>query len=91
MNWSTMETEQKILEFLRNTHSEKNMHIDLDTELLLSGIIDSFSVANLILFLEELSGQTIEMNDQTLMSLTSVRKIHETFFQEGICNADARY
>jgi len=74
-----MKIEEKILHFIQELNSESNINIGLETELLISGIIDSFSVTTLILFLEDLYGTPIEMNDQTLKSFTSVRKISETF------------
>ncbi len=80
-----MDTQEQILQYLREASEEERIEIDQDTELIESGIIDSFSITSLILFLEDLYGIEIDINEQTLRALTSARCMQETFDakQEG--------
>ncbi len=72
------ETEQlaeKILEFLRDEIDDEDVALDAVTPLFSDGLIDSFAMAGLIEFLEEISGAAIAQSDVVLENFDSVEKI----------------
>ncbi|MDV7141312.1 acyl carrier protein [Tropicimonas sp. TH_r6] len=65
----------KILEFLRDEIDDDEIVLDATTPLFSDGLIDSFAMAGLIEFLEEISGASIAQSDVVLENFDSVEKI----------------
>ena len=53
--------------------------VDLDSELIESGIIDSMQFAELIMLIEEIRGQEIEEDDMTVENFSTLRAVIAAF------------
>ncbi len=76
---------ERILEsvrtFLQAFHIEDDIRsIDLETDLVNSGLVDSFSVIELLIHIEELSGVPVDFDRIKLSSVRTVKALYETFF-----------
>lgn len=74
-----MNKAEQILKYLRDSSEAGDTEINLNTELIKSGIIDSFSITSLVLYLEELFKIEIDINEITLRALSSVRAMVDHF------------
>ncbi|MNW37831.1 D-alanine--poly(phosphoribitol) ligase subunit 2 [compost metagenome] len=54
--------------------------IEEDSDLIRTGIVDSFSLTELILFIEDLTGHEIPVDDFEVDSIRSFNAIYNTFF-----------
>jgi acyl carrier protein len=69
---------------LRNwiaTTKKRTADIGLDTNLIEDGVLDSLEMVNFLLYIEELRGQEIPEALIQPECFTSLRVIHDTFFQ----------
>ncbi len=78
-----MNKAEQILKYLRDSNDDLQNEIELDTELIKSGIVDSFSITSLVLYLEELFGVEIDIDERTLRALTSVRAMINAFERQA--------
>ena len=68
-------TRDLLLEYLADNYSLDVQEIDDTTELFSSGLLDSFSVADLLIFLEENGNFVVEPYEVVLDNIDSVSKI----------------
>lgn len=68
-------TRQILVKYLESQFGLNAGEIDDGTQLFSSGLLDSFSVADLLMFLEEQDSFTIEPTEITLDNLDSIEKI----------------
>jgi len=64
-----------ILAYLAGLENASSIEITPDTDLIESGVIDSFSITLLILHIEEILGIEININDPTMDSIRTVRRM----------------
>lgn len=79
-------TRENLLDYLRDRVGIDPSSIDDDTPLYSSGLADSFSMVDLVMFLEGAVGSTLDPVDITLDNLDSVSRIlkfAETRMQAG--------
>lgn len=69
------ELETKILAFLADELEDVDGPVTADTALFSDGLIDSFAMAGLIEFVEELAGTPIAQSDVTLENFDTVARI----------------
>ena len=60
-------------EFLLERLGDKAAHVDADTELVESGLLDSLMVLEFFFFLESVSGTTVKPEEATVQSLATLR------------------
>ena len=68
-------TRQLLLDYLENQFGLKAAELSDDTLLFSAGLLDSFSVAELLIFLEEKGGITVAPTEITHENLDSIDKI----------------
>lgn len=68
-----------LITFLKEQSGSETIDITANTELIENGIIDSFSITPLLLFIEERLGVSVEFEDLLLDSIKTARSI-DTFF-----------
>ena len=66
------EKQKKILEFVRSLNSDGNQSVDIDTDLIATGSLDSLSVMELVAFLTDEFNIKIAATDITPTNLRSV-------------------
>lgn len=67
---------------LGNAHNAHQADIDDQTEILESRLITSLQIMDLILFVEQLTGKSVELSQIKPRSFASIDAIYATFFQE---------
>ena len=74
--------EQKLIEFIKDEYlSDPDMEITLDTKLISSGIIDSFTLVSLQSFIEKEFGKMIPAPRITADSFNTIRQMIEIINQ----------
>lgn len=68
-----------VIAYLRSLEDSQGQHITEDTDLIESGIVNSFAIVDLVLFIEEQLGIQIDMEDPLLESVRSVRAMNATY------------
>jgi len=68
-------TQQEILDFMRAELGIETAALEPNAPLFSSGVIDSFSLVNLITFIEKKCGFSVEPIDVTLENLDTVERI----------------
>jgi acyl carrier protein len=68
-------TRQALLDYLQNQFGLNSHEISDSTLLFSDGLLDSLSVAELLMFIEELGGFAIEPTEITIDNFDSVKKI----------------
>lgn len=68
-------TRQTLLDYLQSQFGLNTDEVYDDTLLFSDGLLDSLSVAELLMFLEEQGGFTIEPTEITINNLDSIEKI----------------
>jgi acyl carrier protein len=68
-------TREALVEYLVDQHEVEPDDLDDDTPIFSSGILDSFSLVDLILFIEEAGGLTMDPEDVNLDNLDSISAI----------------
>lgn len=59
--------------------SEANIAVDMDTDLIETGVVDSFSIMQLLFVIEEKIGVKVQLEDLVLDTIRSVRAMDEAF------------
>jgi len=67
--------QEKIINFICDNYQVKRDKIDIDVHLIDDGIIDSSGIIELVCFLEEELGRSINDEDITVENFDSIRKI----------------
>lgn len=75
----------RIIDYLREAIKPREVQVGYETELIESGIVDSLNIVNLVLLLEELSGQAIVFEELDLEDMASVQAIVSKFFVAEAC------
>jgi len=70
---------ESVLLYLSEMDHTGSIEITPDTDLIETGIVDSFSITQLILFVEETLSIEINLDDPTLDSIRTVRRINMTY------------
>lgn len=70
---------EKIANYLCSA-SEKIIHIDERDDLIELGLLNSLKLINLIVFIENIRGQTIAIEDISIEKLRTISSIRENFF-----------
>lgn len=68
-------TKQELLEYLSNHARDDLSEVTEDTELFSSGLIDSFAMVDLLLFLEKQTGAKLGPEDIDLDNLDTIGRI----------------
>ncbi|MGB1275861.1 MAG: acyl carrier protein [Nannocystaceae bacterium] len=68
-------TRQILLEYLENHSHEDLKEVSDDTELFSTGIVDSFAMVELLMFLEKYTGSKLGPEDIDLDNLDSISRI----------------
>jgi D-alanine--poly(phosphoribitol) ligase subunit 2 len=68
-----------VLAYLAEMEQKSSIKITPDTDLIETGVVDSFSITQLILFIEETLGIEISLDDPTLDSIRTVRRMDTTY------------
>ena len=76
--------QSKLIKFINEQLLKNNMTIDAEYELLLSGILDSLAVMNLVTYIEKLIGKPIPALDVTLENFSSVSAILRYLEAQGL-------
>lgn len=64
-------------EFLRERIGDQATHVDADTELVRSGVLDSLLVLEFFFFLEGIRGAAIEPGEATVEVLSTLRSAYQ--------------
>lgn len=75
----------RIIDYLREAIKPREVQVGYETELIESGIVDSLNIVNLVLLLEELSGQAIVFEELDLEDMASVQAMVSKFFVAEAC------
>jgi acyl carrier protein len=70
---------QDMLTYIAENSAVPNMRFDETTDLIEAGIIDSFSIMSLLVFIEEKTGVRVELEDLVLDTIRSVSAMNESF------------
>ena len=70
---------QDMLTYMAENSAVPNMRFDETTDLIEAGIIDSFSIMSLLVFIEEKTGVRVELEDLVLDTIRSVSAMNESF------------
>lgn len=70
---------KNLITVLNEISDQVDNEIGPDTELIMSGVLDSLNIANLITYLEQRSGTAIAVGDIDLMKLSTPREIMQNF------------
>ena len=70
---------ESVLLYLSEMDHTGSIEITPDTDLIETGIVDSFSITQLIPFVEETLSIEINLDDPTLDSIRTVRRINMTY------------
>ncbi|ENU36993.1 MULTISPECIES: acyl carrier protein [Acinetobacter] len=73
---------QEIITFLEEATKAEKGNIEMSTELIDSGIVDSLSIVGLIAFLEKKMNKTILYEEINLEDFSSVKNIVSKFSQQ---------
>lgn len=68
-----------LLAYLRTLEDAQGQQIEEDTDLIESGVVNSFAIVDLVLFIEEQLDIRIDMEDPLLDSVRSVRAMNATY------------
>ncbi|MBX7230004.1 MAG: acyl carrier protein [Burkholderiaceae bacterium] len=68
-----------VIAFLVETTEKLSIDITPDTDLIETGVVDSFSITQLILFIEDTLDIEISLDDPNLDSIRTVRRIDMTY------------
>ncbi len=68
-----------VLAYLAEIEQKSSIEITPDTDLIETGVVDSFSITQLILFIEQTLGIDINLDDPTLDSIRTVRRMDMTY------------
>lgn len=67
---------QKVEEYLRSDPKNKSAIIELDTHLWDNGLVDSFRMVELVIFLEDLLNRDIDINSNFISNFHTIRKMY---------------
>jgi len=67
---------QKVEEHLRKDPKNKSAIIELDTHLWDNGLVDSFRMVELVIFLEDLLNRDLDINSNFISNFHTIRKMH---------------
>lgn len=67
---------QKVEEYLRRDPKNKSVQIELDTHLWDNGLVDSFRMVELVIFLEDLLNRDLDINSNYISNFHTIRKMH---------------
>ena len=67
-------TEQNLIDFLKNSLNVEE-HIDADTELFSTGLLDSVAMMNMIVFVEETGRTEVHPADVTLENFDTLTRV----------------
>lgn len=71
----------RLRDFLREANPEIDAaKVGVDQHLFNTGILDSFRVAELLAFIEEVKGERLSLEQMSLDSVATMENIHQTFF-----------
>lgn len=70
---------QDLLAYIAGNSAVPNMRFDETTDLIETGIVDSFSIMSLLAFIEEKTGVRVELEDLVLDTIRSVSAMNESF------------
>jgi len=71
---------QQLKDWIVSTTDTKGCTFDDSTELISAGILSSISILELILLIEELSGNPVDATELQLGDLQSIDAMYENFF-----------
>ncbi|MCY9589762.1 acyl carrier protein [Paenibacillus chitinolyticus] len=78
----------KFVEHIKKTNQVEELQIDENDNLLEHGYIDSLSMVDMIVFLEEQVGREIVIEDYDIRKFYTLKSIYETFFQDHLVSSN---
>ncbi|MFB7816515.1 acyl carrier protein [Paenibacillus chitinolyticus] len=78
----------KFVEHIKKTNQVEDLQIDENDNLLEHGYIDSLSMVDMIVFLEEQVGREIVIEDYDIRKFYTLKSIYETFFQDHLVSSN---
>ena len=81
-----MTSRQQVIDQLRAWVMAKNpklTDVDLDSDLIQAGIIDSLAFVDFVLFLEDVAGREISVNQQAVGTIRTLRAVLDNYFQDA--------
>lgn len=79
-------TKQDVFTFLKTQFAIEEQQVDENTGLFSEGLLDSFSIVDLVLYIENSTGVKLQPTDVTLENLDSVAKILDFVSKERTNN-----
>ncbi|GKS12341.1 hypothetical protein YDYSY3_33410 [Paenibacillus chitinolyticus] len=78
----------KFVEHIKKMNQAEDLQIDENDNLLEHGYIDSLSMVDMIVFLEEQVGREIVIEDYDIRKFYTLKSIYETFFQDHLVSSN---
>ena len=79
---------ESLLKYLRNDLALEIESVDGDTALFSDGLLDSFAIGDLLLFLEEKGGFTVEPEEVVVENIDSINRILEYSLRKSGADID---
>lgn len=75
---------ENLLSLISEFNENTEISITPTSELIESGIVDSMNIAELLAYIEEATGQAIEVSDLDLADLATPQIIADKFLSQGV-------
>lgn len=83
MNYTKDEFNTKLLEFFENEDKFDVTGLTPDDNLFNKGVLESFNIPKLVLFIEEMRGLPIELQGVNIEAFFTMNSIYEYFFVDS--------